>query len=57
MTGYYDLYRDSRLQWRWRYIASNGRIIADSAEGYVNRADAERGIAIMKASYTSPTRG
>ena len=57
MTGYYELYRDARLQWRWRYIASNGRIIADSAEGYVNRADAERGIAIMKASYTSPTRG
>lgn len=57
MTGYYELYRDARVQWRWRYISSNGRIISDSAEGYVNRDDALRGIEIMKASYNSPTRG
>lgn len=26
-------------QWRWRLIAANGRIIADSGESYHNKAD------------------
>jgi uncharacterized protein YegP (UPF0339 family) len=29
-------------QWRWRFIASNGRIIADSGEGYVSEYNATR---------------
>ncbi len=28
------LYRDRRHEWRWRVVASNGRILADSGEGY-----------------------
>lgn len=51
---YYRLYRDTASQWRWRYVASNGRTISDSGEGYFNRADALNGIAIMKGSYNSP---
>lgn len=51
---YYKLYKDSVGQWRWRYVSSNGRTIADSAEGYYNRSDAENGIRIMKSSYDSP---
>ncbi len=54
MNGHYKLYQDTRSQWRWRYVAANGRTIADSAEGYYNRQDAINGIAIMKASYNSP---
>jgi uncharacterized protein YegP (UPF0339 family) len=53
--GYYNLYRDTAGYWRWRYI-SNYRTIADSGEGYVNKADALRGIAIMKGSGPSPIR-
>lgn len=34
------LYRDARGEWRWTLYAENGRKIADSAEGYINRADA-----------------
>lgn len=30
------------LEWRWRLRAKNGRIIADSGEGYVHRRDARR---------------
>lgn len=26
--------------WRWRYRASNGRIMADGSEGYENKDDA-----------------
>lgn len=37
-------------QWRWRLRADNGRIIAASAEGYFNRADAEAGIALVRGT-------
>lgn len=43
MTQKIELYRDGALQWRWRFIAANGRILADSAEGYKERADAVKG--------------
>jgi uncharacterized protein YegP (UPF0339 family) len=29
--------------WRWRAIAKNGRILADSGEGYRHRRDCQRG--------------
>ena len=54
MTSHYKLYQDVARQWRWRYVASNGRTIADSGESYYNKMDALHGIAIMKASSTSP---
>jgi uncharacterized protein YegP (UPF0339 family) len=46
---YFDLYRDSRGEYRWRFRASNGRIIADSAEGYVHRSDCEAAIRLLKS--------
>ena len=46
-------YRDRMFQWRWRLIAKNGKIIADSAEGYRNEADCDRGIALVKDSHRS----
>lgn len=52
----YIVYKDRTGYWRWRYVADNGRIIADSGEGYVNEADCLHGIAIMKASAASPVR-
>jgi len=39
-----ELYRDKRREWRWRLRASNGRILADSGEGYRRRASMLRGI-------------
>lgn len=32
-----ELYRDAGRDWRWRLKASNGRILADSGEGYRRR--------------------
>lgn len=29
-----DVYRDKKGEWRWRMVARNGRIIADSGESY-----------------------
>lgn len=34
--------------YRWRLIADNGRIIADSGEGYRNKADCQHGINLVK---------
>jgi len=34
--------------YRWRLISDNGRIIADSAEGYHNFGDCEHGIMLVK---------
>jgi uncharacterized protein YegP (UPF0339 family) len=41
------LYKDSSGQWRWRLFAANSKIIADSAEGYVSKADAIHGAKLV----------
>ena len=30
----FHTYKDSKGEWRWQLKAANGRIVADSAEGY-----------------------
>jgi len=52
---YFHLYKDSASQWRWTLYASNGRKIANSGEGYWNKADAEHAIALVKNSGNAPT--
>ena len=32
------IYKDRRGMWRWRIKSRNGRIVADSGEGYKQRA-------------------
>jgi len=36
MTMYF--YRDEKKQFRWRLTSKNGRIIADSGEGYLRKS-------------------
>ncbi len=38
----FEVYEDSAGEYRWRGIAGNGEIIADSSEGYATKANAER---------------
>lgn len=45
---HFEIYLDSARQYRWRFRSSNGKIIADSGEGYVRRSDCEHGIEIIK---------
>ena len=33
------IFRDGMDEWRWHRVAPNGRIVADGAEGYQNKAD------------------
>ena len=37
-----EFYTDAGDKWRWRLRASNGRILADSGQGYSRRVDAVR---------------
>jgi uncharacterized protein YegP (UPF0339 family) len=36
------IYEDERGEWRWRVRANNGRIIADSGEGYKTKGNCRR---------------
>jgi uncharacterized protein YegP (UPF0339 family) len=40
-------YVDSQRQWRWRIFAANGRILADSGEGYRNEADCNHAVLLI----------
>jgi len=46
----YYVYKDSSSQWRWRLKAVNGRILADSGEGYHNKQDCLSGIRSVSTS-------
>ena len=50
----YQLYKDSRQEYRWRLKADNGKIIADSGEGYKAKSDAQHGIDLVKSSKSAP---
>lgn len=48
-TGYeFDRYIDRNGEWRWRFKAPNGRIMADSAEGYSSLDALNDAIAVIK---------
>ena len=49
-TVSYRMYRDVQGSWRWRLVAGNGRIIADSGEGYHSRQDCRYAIDLVKGS-------
>lgn len=39
MADKLEIYKDKAGKWRWRKIAPNGRIVAASCQGYVNKSD------------------
>lgn len=36
---FFFVYKDSKGEYRWRFYAPNNRIMANSGEGYKNKAD------------------
>lgn len=50
----YWVYKDRAGYWRWRLVAANNRIVADSGEGYVNKQDCLHGIQLVKGSSQAP---
>ncbi len=54
-TGsYYKMFKGTDGYWYWRYVASNGRQIARSTDGYVNKSDCRSSIELMKNSKYDP---
>jgi uncharacterized protein YegP (UPF0339 family) len=54
---HFNLYKDHGGEWRWRLIAVNGKIVADSSESYTTKANAEAGIALVQhGAATAPIR-
>lgn len=43
------IYKDAKSEWRWTLYALNAKKIADSAEGYKNRADCIHGARLVAA--------
>lgn len=37
-----EVYQDHAGKWRWREVAANGNIVADSGQGYSTRSNAKR---------------
>ena len=42
--------KDNKGQWYWIYYAKNGEEIARSSESYINQADCEHSISLIKKS-------
>lgn len=49
----FTVYKDAAGQFRWRLRAANGRIIADSSEGYLSKADCLAGIQLVQTGAPS----
>ncbi len=50
----FTVYQDDAKQWRWRLQSVNGRILADSGEGYTRRQDALRAVRRIKQMAGAP---
>ena len=46
----FEVYRDKAGEYRWRLLASNGQLTADSGEGYTWHEDAHRAITALLLS-------
>lgn len=46
---------DGLGKWRWRVVAANGRIMADSGQGYVRRIDCLEGAVKVLGGSVHPT--
>jgi uncharacterized protein YegP (UPF0339 family) len=54
---FFVVYKDTAGYYRWRLKAENGRIIADSGEGYNNQDDCLKGIGlVMSTDRNTPVR-
>ena len=44
----FEIYKDAQGDFRWRFQAHNGRMLAESGEGYNNQANCEHAILLIK---------
>ena len=51
----FHVYQDSAGDYRWRLQAANGKVIADSGEGYKNQGDAFSAIVLVMSADIDTT--
>ncbi|WP_115865282.1 YegP family protein [Halorussus litoreus] len=49
----FEVYEDAAGEYRWRLVHRNGRILADSGEGYASRSNARRAVESVTATAES----
>ena len=50
----FHIYKDAAGEWRWRLKAANGKVLADSGEGYNTKQACKDGIQLVKDAATAP---
>lgn len=53
---HYYVYLDANRQYRWTLFAANNRIIANSGEGYFNKADCVAAINLVASTNGVPIK-
>ena len=53
----FRVYEDAAGEWRWRLVAGNDQVIAESGEGYRDRQDCLHGIGLVKDSKDARVEG
>jgi uncharacterized protein YegP (UPF0339 family) len=48
---HFEIYKDSKGNYRWRLVARNGNIVADSAEDYGRKAAVKRMITRIAEAF------
>jgi uncharacterized protein YegP (UPF0339 family) len=46
----FKIYKDKEGSFRWKLLAANNRIVADSGEGYTRREDVYRAVGSLQTS-------
>jgi uncharacterized protein YegP (UPF0339 family) len=49
----FHIYSDAAGMCRWRLVSDNGRIVADSGEGYASRSNARRAAENVRSKVAS----
>ena len=50
----FQVYQDTRREWRWRLLAANNRTIADSGEGYTTKQNCLHAIGLITGTSNIP---
>jgi uncharacterized protein YegP (UPF0339 family) len=52
----FHVYKDKAGEWRWHLKAANGRVVADSGEGYRDRGDCIHAIELVRSLNKAPVK-
>jgi len=55
MAYNFEVYKDKTKKWRWRLNAENGRIVADSGQGYSTKQSCLAAVKRVKTNSKSAT--